>query len=139
MLLKLAYWVLLPLVALLTLALSLESFAAHVNSAPAGKAGDYVVTYHSCPSGLCITGGTFTSDDKSVVETYIFGLGTWQAGQTYRALSQFPYDYAVPLPGRWDPTQAVVGTTGSVLALGVWGWLGAGVLRRRSAASAPLP
>jgi hypothetical protein len=108
-----------------------NQLATRAQHAPSGMRGNFVVTTHNCQQQLCITGGTFTSDDKRLVATDMLGLYQWKLGTTHRVVYNLDTADVIPLPAQWDPTAAVLGLAGAVVLLGVWGWCLRAVVRKR--------
>jgi hypothetical protein len=127
----LLFWILIPLACLATLTVGGVNLAVKIDRVPAGTLGSYQVTSHSCHQELCITGGTFTSADGDVVETNLFGPYAWQAGTTHKAIYNDDAADVIPLPGKWDPTATILGMTGALAFVAIWGWCLARTWRRR--------
>lgn len=130
MLLAALFWIALPVVCLTTIALSAGKLASHVNNVPAGIRGTFVVTTHNCQQQLCITGGTFTSDDKSVVARDLLGIYAWTLGTSHRVVYNLDAADVIPLPAHWDPTGAALGIVGALVLLVLWALLLRTALRR---------
>jgi hypothetical protein len=134
----LVFWILLPLVCAVNLAVGGFNLATKIDRVPNGTVGTYQVTSHNCHQQLCITGGTFTSTDGSVVETNLFGSFAWRLDTTHQAVYNADAADVVPLPARWDPTATILGMAGSLGFMAVWTWCLRAARRRRSAGdSAP--
>src|ERR1700748_2085649 len=118
----LIFWILLPLACVATLAIGSVNLATKLDRVPNGTVGTYQVTSHNCHQELCITGGTFTSTDGSVVETNLFGSFAWRLGTTHQAVYNEDAADVVPLPARWDPTATILGMAGALGFLAVWCW-----------------
>lgn len=125
----LLFWVALPVVSVLMLWQGSDQLATRVSHAPPGVRGDFVVTTHNCQQQLCITGGTFTSDDKTLVADDLLGMYQWHLGTTHRVVYNVDGADIIPLPAQWDPTGAVLGIVGALVLLGTWGWA---IVRRKT-------
>lgn len=112
----------LPVVCALMLWQGATQLATRTHHAPPGMRGDFVVTTHNCQQKLCITGGTFTSDDNTLVAKDLLGLYQWQLGSVHRVVYNRDAADVIPLPAAWDPTAAVLGIVGALVLLGLWGW-----------------
>jgi hypothetical protein len=129
----LLFWVALPVLCVWMLWHGSQQLATRIHHAPPGTRGDFVVTTHNCQQKLCITGGTFTSDDKKVVAKNLLGVYRWKLGTTHRVVYNLDAADVIPLPAQWDPTAAVLGITGATVLLGIWGWCLRGAVRRARA------
>jgi len=127
------FWVALPILCLLMLWQGANQLATRIHHAPPGLRGNFVVTTHNCQQKLCITGGTFTSNNKQLVAEDLLGDGRWKLGTTHRVVYNLDAADVIPLPAQWDPTSAVLGIVGATALLGVWGWFLRGEIRRRRA------
>jgi hypothetical protein len=127
----LVFWILLPLLCVATLIIGSVNLVTKIDRVPAGILGSYQVTSHSCHQELCITGGTFTSTTGNVVETNLFGSYEWQLGTAHPAIYNDDAADVIPLPGRWDPTATILGMTGALAFIAVWGWCLLAHRRRR--------
>jgi len=124
-----AFWIAVPVLCVLMLWQGANQLATRIHHVPSGTRGDFVVTTHNCQQKLCITGGTFTSDDKKLVTKDLLGVYRWRLGTKHRVVYNLDAADVIPLPAQWDPTSAVLGITGATVLLGVWGWA---LVRRRS-------
>jgi hypothetical protein len=124
------FWVGVPVVCALMLWQGATELATRTHHAPPGMRGNFVVTTHNCQQKLCITGGTFTSDDKALVAKDVLGLYQWKLGSVHRVVYNLDAADVIPLPAEWDPTGAVLGIAGALVLLGIWGW-GIRAVRRR--------
>lgn len=127
------FWIVLPVICLLAIGVGVDRLVSHINHVPGGVRGDFVVTTHNCQQELCITGGTFISDDKSVVERDLLGVYRWTLGTKHRVVYNADSADVIPLPAHWDPTEAVLGLTGAAALLGLWGWCLRSAVRRARA------
>ncbi len=117
-----AFWFLLPALCVLAFGLGADRLARHVDSTPSGSKGSFVVTSHNCQRDLCITSGTFTSDDGTIVERGLVGDYRWNLRKTYRVVYEGNADDVVPLGASWDPASTIVAMSGAVGFLALWGW-----------------
>jgi hypothetical protein len=124
------FWVGVPVVCALMLWQGATELATRTHHAPPGMRGNFVVTTHNCQQKLCITGGTFTSDDKTLVAKDLLGLYQWKLGSVHRVVYNLDAADVIPLPAEWDPTGVVLGIAGALVLLGIWGW-GIRAVRRR--------
>src|SRR6266571_458096 len=95
-----------------------------------GERGSFLVTTHTCQQRLCITGGTFTSDDKRVVARDLLGIYRWKLGTRHRVVYNADTSDVIPLPAHWDPTAAALGVAGATTLIGLWTWCLRGAIRR---------
>jgi hypothetical protein len=116
------FWVGVPVVCALMLWQGATQLATRSHHAAPGMRGDFVVTMHNCQQRLCITGGTFTSDDKTLVARDLLGLYQWKLGSVHRVVYNRDAADVIPLPADWDLTGAVLGIAGALVLLGIWGW-----------------
>lgn len=134
----LAFWIVLPVVCLVTLAVGIDHVARHIHNVPAGTKGTFLVTSHSCQQQLCITAGTFTSANGLVVEPNLLGDYRWELGKKYGVVYNSNAAEIISLPASWDPSSTVVGLAGGVAFLGLWGWcLSRVLIRRRTVPASP--
>ncbi len=131
----LAFWIVIPVLALLVLGAGTDKLVRHINSAPAGIPGVMTVTFHTCRDA-CIAGGTFVSSDGRYTQHNLQGLWSWQTGQRHRAVYDTSTGDVIPLPGHWDATSTVVGMAGALGFLALWGGCLYASMRRRSPARA---
>lgn len=124
------FWVGVPIVCALMLWQGVTQLATRSHRAAPGVRGDFVVTMHNCQQKLCITGGTFTSDDKTLVAKNLLGLYQWKLGSVHRVVYNVDAADVIPLPADWDLTGAVFGNVGALVLLGIWGWSIRSVRRR---------
>jgi hypothetical protein len=127
----LLFWIVLPVVCIYTITAGANRLASHVNHIPSGVRGTFVVTTHNCQQELCITGGTFTSNDKSVVARDLLGPYRWKLGTSHKVVYSLDAADVIQLPAHWDPTGSVLGIAGSMTLLAVWGSCLRAALRRR--------
>jgi hypothetical protein len=116
------FWVGVPVVCLLMLWQGATQLATRSHSAAPGVRGDFVVTMRNCLQKPCTTGGTFTSDDKTVIANDLLGLSQWKVGSSHRVVYSVDATDVIPLPADWDLTAAVLGILGALVLLGIWGW-----------------
>lgn len=124
------FWIVLPVLCVLMLWHGSTQLATRIQDVPSGTRGDFVVTTHNCQQKLCITGGTFTSDDKKLVAKDLLGVYRWRMGTKHRVVYNLDAADVIPLPAQWDPTSAVLGITGGAVLLGLWGWCLRAAVRR---------
>ena len=124
------FWVVVPLVCLAAFGLGVDRFVSHFNSHPAGVSGTFLVTTHNCQQQLCVTGGTFTSDDGAIVEPDLLGVYRWTIGTKHHVYYSADAAGVIPLPARWDPSAAVLAIVGASTLFGVWAWCVRRELRR---------
>ncbi len=124
------FWLALPLICLLTMAVGIDRLVSHINHVPSGVRGTFLVTTHNCQQQLCITGGTFTSDSKKVVASDLLGVYRWKLGTKHRVVFNADAADVIPLPAHWDPTAAALGVVGAFTLLALWAWCLAGAFRR---------
>lgn len=124
------FWVGVPVVCALMLWQGTTQLATRSHHAAPGMRGDYLVMTRNCQQKLCITGGTFTSDDNTVVAKDLLGQYQWQLGSVHRVVYNVDAAEVIPLPADWDLTGAVLGIVGALVLLGIWGWCLRTVRRR---------
>ena len=124
------FWIVLPIVCLFTVAVGIDRLVSHINHVPSGIRGSFLVTTHNCQQQLCISGGTFTSDDKKLIARNLLGVYRWKLGTKHRVVYNVDAADVIPLPARWDPTAAALGVAGASILLGLWAWCLRGALRR---------
>jgi hypothetical protein len=127
---RVLFWIVLPVACLLTIGAGIDRLVSHINHVPSGVRGSFLVTTHNCQQQLCITGGTFTSDDKSVTARDLLGVYRWKLGTKHRVIYNIDAADVIPLPAHWDPTAAVLGVAGSSILFGLWAWCLRGAVRR---------
>lgn len=116
------FWVGVPVVCALMLWQGSTQLATRSHVTPPGVRGNFVVTTHDCEQTLCITTGTFTSDDNALDAGNLLGLSQWKVGSVHRVVYDIDAAEVTPLPADWDLTGAVLGIVGALVLLGVWGW-----------------
>jgi hypothetical protein len=126
-----AFWVVLPVLCVITLGVGVDHLARHVNNVPSGTRGSYLVTSRSCDQQLCITAGTFSSTDGRIVEPNLLGDYRWQLGQKYGVVYNVNAAEVIRLPAHWDPSATVIGMAGAAGFLGLWVWCLRAVRRAR--------
>jgi hypothetical protein len=141
------FWIVVPLFCLVSLGFGIERIVGHVVVVPSGLRGTYEVTNHSCSGPLCISTGTFTSTDGTVIVPGLLGDYRWQPGRSYKVLYSANSVEVTPLP-RWDPSPTLLGLAGSIGYLAIWGWFftrrrrrprsGAGAADPRTVGSVPV-
>jgi hypothetical protein len=124
------FWAVLPIICLLAIGLGVDRLVSHINHVPSGVRGNFLVTTHTCQQRLCITGGTFTSDDKRVVARDLLGIYRWKLGTRHRVVYNADTSDVIPLPAHWDPTAAALGVAGATTLIGLWAWCLRGAIRR---------
>ncbi|HSY15724.1 MAG TPA: hypothetical protein VK816_07035 [Jatrophihabitantaceae bacterium] len=130
----LMFWIVVPIFCLFALVSGVDKLARHIDNVPAGVPGTFVVTLHNCAQELCVTVGTFTSDDGHLVEPNQIGLYSWQIGESHPAVFDASSTDVIPLPAQWDASSTVVGMAGALGFMGLWGICLYGSVRRRSPA-----
>lgn len=115
----LAFWVVLPLIAVVTVVQAVQDYSAHVNRRPPGTSGTFLVTNRTCFGNVCQTAGTFVSDDGTLTEPNLLGDYRWKVGGRYRTAYQAGTGI-IALAARWDPTGDVLGIAGGSVFLGMW-------------------
>lgn len=124
------FWAVLPVICLVMIGLGVDRLVSHINHVPSGVRGNFLVTTHNCQQRLCITGGTFTSDDKSVEARDLLGIYRWKLGTRHRVVYNADTSDVIPLPAHWDPTAAALGVAGATTLIGLWAWCLRGAIRR---------
>jgi hypothetical protein len=114
------FWVVFPVVCLAALALAVSGIVQHVNNQPTGIRGTYIAS-RSCARGICLVGGTFTSDDGTVTVTSLLGDPRWVNGSTHRVVYDGTSAEVIGL-NQWDPTPSVLAGLGALTYLGVAGY-----------------
>lgn len=134
----LAFWVVLPLLALAVVIAASATFATRVNAQPVGVRGTFVADLRSCTGNVCQVAGTFTSDDGRLVVRNVLGDYRLRTGQR-RSVVLNPQAEIISLPARWNPTATVAGLVGGLVVLGGWAWFAVGAARaRRRGIPAPI-
>jgi hypothetical protein len=111
------FWVVFPLLCLGALALAVLAIVDHVGNQPKGTRGTYVAN-RTCARGICLVGGTFTSDDGRIKVNSLLGDPRWATGTEHQVF----YDgTGVEVVGvvQWDPTPSVLAGVGAVTYLGM--------------------
>ena len=124
------FWVGVPVICALMLWQGSTQLATRSHDTPPGTRGNFVVTMHNCEQKLCITTGTFTSDDNTLDAKNLLGLSQWKVGSVHRVVYSVDAAEVTPLPADWDLTGAVLGIAGALVLLGIWGWSVRTVRRR---------
>jgi hypothetical protein len=124
------FWVGVPIVCALMLWQGSTQLATRSHDTPPGIRGNFVVTMHDCEQRLCITTGTFTSDDNTMDARNLLGLSQWKVASVHRVAYDADVAGVTPLPADWDLTGAVLGIVGALVLLGIWGWSVRAVRRR---------
>ncbi|SDJ01186.1 hypothetical protein SAMN05444157_1272 [Frankineae bacterium MT45] len=127
----LAFWVAAPLFCLYAVLIGVPQLAHNYNDKAVGITGTFTATSHNCQQQLCITSGTFTSDDKRLVEPDLIGDFRWPVGSTSRAAYNAGSGEITGIADVWDPTPTLVGVAGSAVFLSLWGYLVVVTRRRR--------
>lgn len=117
----LAFWVVLPLIALTAVGHGVQDYRTHAHRRPPGISGTFLVTNRSCFGNVCQSAGTFTSDDRTLREPNLLGDYRWNVGERHRAAYK-PDTGIISLAARFDPTPDVLGTAGGLLYLMLWGY-----------------
>ncbi len=128
----LIFWFALPIFCLFVLGAGADKLARHINNVPAGIGGTYTVVAHSCSEQICVTRGTFVSDDHAIVAPDQLGPYSWTADQVHRVVYDATSADIIPLPAHWDATATVTGMSGAVIAIGLWSWCLFHSVRRRA-------
>jgi hypothetical protein len=115
----LAFWMVLPLIAVTTVGHAMTDYAHNVNRRPPGLSGTFIVTNRSCFGNVCQTAGTFVSDDRTLREPNLLGYFSWRVGERHHTAYQ-PDTGIIALPARWDPTADLLGAVGALLFLILW-------------------
>jgi hypothetical protein len=123
------FWVVLPVLCLVGLGLGIDRLAVRLDDTPAGAKGTFVVSSRNCQQLLCITTGTFTSDNGQLVARNLLGDYRWTFDTDYRVVYDGSAADVIPLPAVWDPTSTVVGMAAALGLLGIWGYSGRRWLR----------
>ncbi len=126
------FWLVFPLVCLVSLYLSISAIAHHIGSQPSGIRGTYVAE-SSCSRGICLVGGTFVSDDGKVKVTSLLGDPRWTNGTSHKVVYDGTSAEVVGL-GSWDPTPSVIAGVGATAYLILVGYLYLGLRRQRDPA-----
>ncbi|SOD75129.1 hypothetical protein SAMN05892883_4334 [Jatrophihabitans sp. GAS493] len=128
-----AFWVAAPLLCLYAALIGVQQLAHNLNDKAVGIPGTFTATSHNCQQQLCITSGTFTSDDARLVEPDLIGDFRWPVGSTSRAVYNAGSGEITGIADVWDPTPTLVGLAGSTIFLILWGYLVVVSRRRRRA------
>lgn len=129
-LLGLVFWVVLPALAVLGIALGIATWTRHAHRQVPGIPGTFLVENRSCGGSICQLTGTFRSTDGQLVLPDLTGVAGW----TQNSHHDVVYDPStpngiVPLATHWDPTAAITAISGGTLLIGAWGWLAFGARR----------
>jgi hypothetical protein len=134
-----AFWLVLPLLCVTGIVLGITTWTVHAHDQVPGIPGTFLVENRSCGGSVCLTTGTFTSDDGNLVIAPLTGVAGWTQDSEHTAVyDPSTPDVIVPLPTRWNPTAAISGLTGAGVLLIVWGWLSFGA-RRPHPVPSPTP
>jgi len=114
------FWVVFPAFAAASLVFVTTAFATHIGHQPDGIRGSFVVS-RSCSRGVCIVGGEFTSDDKSVKNESLLGDWSWHSGEVREVVWNRRSVEVTPI-GSWDPTMTVIPGVAAVSYLAAVAW-----------------
>jgi hypothetical protein len=123
------FWVVFPLLCVLALWFSVSGIVGHLGNQPDGVKGNYVAE-RACSRGICLVGGTFISDDKTLKVTSLLGDPRWADGSEHRVVYDGKSAEVLALSA-WDPTTSAIAGLGAVTYLAVVGWLARAVRRNR--------
>jgi len=121
------FWVVFPLFSIVSLVYVVIAFATHIGEEPDGYRGTFTAA-RSCSRGVCIVGGTFTSDDGSVRNETLIGDPRWRTGEQHRVVWN-PKGVEVTSLGTWDPTVSVIAGVAAVSYLAAVGYFARGMRR----------
>jgi hypothetical protein len=116
------FWVVIPALCLASLAVGTDQFARHVDNIPAGTRGTFQVSGRTCDGRVCVTTGTFTASDRSVVVPDAVGDHRWLVGRQYNAVYDPTSGKILARPGNWDPSATIIGMVGALAFLTFVGW-----------------
>ena len=116
------FWVVVPVLCLVSLGLGIGQLATHRTHTPPGVHGTFFVTERDCRLGPCGTVGNFSADDQTVLLSHVIGNDEWLAGRTYGAIYNAKTGRVGGLPGTCDPSPSAIGMAGALVYLCVWAW-----------------
>jgi hypothetical protein len=116
------FWVVIPVLCLVSLAVGTDQLARHFETIPAGSRGTFQVTARTCDAGQCVSTGTFTSSDRTVVLPDLTGNHRWLPGRRYTVVYDPNSGQILPRPGPWEPSATIIGLAGALAFLALWGW-----------------
>jgi hypothetical protein len=124
------FWVVIPVLCLVSLAIGTDQFTRHFDNIPAGTRGTFQVVARTCDGGPCVSTGTFTALDRSVVVPDAVGDHRWLVGRQYNAVYDPTSGKILARPGNWDPSATIIGMVGALGFLALVGWcLGSRVVK----------
>jgi len=138
-LLGLAFWVAAPLFCLYVIWVGIGQLVNNVNGQIPGIPGSFAAVSHNCQDQLCVTSGTFTSDDGRLVEHNLIGDYRWPLGSISPAVYNTSSGEILGVAPPWDPTSTLTGLVGAFAFVLIWLYVFAMTARDREAKSARLP
>lgn len=114
------FWVVFPAFAIVSLVSVATAFATHVGRQPDGVRGTFVVA-RTCNRAVCVVGGQFTSDDRTVRNESLLGDSRWKNGEVHEVVWNRRSVQVTSL-GTWDPTVTVLAGLAAVSYLAAVAW-----------------
>jgi hypothetical protein len=118
----LLFWVVFPVVCVASIVFVIIAFVGHASQRPDGIKGTLLVTGRTCSKNICSVGGTFTSDDGSLVRQQLLADPRWHAGESHRVVYDGKSAVVIALPAYWDSTTILVAGLGALTYLGAVGY-----------------
>lgn len=118
----LLFWVVFPVLCVASIVFVITAFVGHAGQRPDGIKGTLLVTGRTCSKKICSVGGTFTSDDGTLVRQQLLADPRWHAGESHRVVYDGKSAVVIALPAYWDSTTVMVAGLGALTYLGAVGY-----------------
>lgn len=120
------FWVVVPVLCLAGIVLGVTTWTVHAHRQVPGIPGSFLVENRSCGGSVCLSTGTFTSDNGAFEAGPLSGGLGWGQDSTHKVVYDASNGSIVPLGARWNPTAAISALSGAAVLLAAWGWLAFG-------------